>query len=130
MSIATEQQQQIKIDVAYYSGEDQEKLATYPDARAIDEAVRAGVSIPTAEFLTYYLLHRQKLGTSRYDSFRTISSQIGTALAQLEGAIRFTGSSIATEHNVQSQLPEVSEHVGEAAGLSVISRIHGLTDAD
>ena len=52
------------------------------------------------------------------------------SISSLDGCIDFNGHSIKTATGVVEQLPEISEHVGEAIGLSVISKIHDLTEAD
>jgi hypothetical protein len=48
----------------------------------------------------------------------------------MRGLIKFNDLSICTYPGVVQQQRPVSQYVGEAIGLSVISRIHDLTKAD
>ncbi len=120
----------IKIDVSFYDDAQRQILLNYPTAPAITEIVEHGIEIPTSEFLAYYLFHRKRLGTPDYRDYNAIGRKLNVALASLDGCIEFNGRSINTVSGVRRQLNEVSEHVGEAVGLSVVSRIHGLTEAD
>jgi len=123
-------QQSIEVDVRFYNDDQERQLLTYPQADAIRAAVNNGVTVPTANFLTYYLFHRKRLGLPGYGNYSTIARRIDRALNHLHDSITFTGTTIATTSGVEQQLREVSEHVGEAIGLSVISHIHGLICAD
>lgn len=120
----------IKVDVDYYNATEREKLLKYPTATAIAQIVDQTIDIPTAEFLTYYLFHRKKLRPAVYADYASIGHKIDTALTSLSDCIEFGQHSIRTPSDVVAQLNEVSEHIGEAIGLSVISRVHQLTDAD
>lgn len=52
------------------------------------------------------------------------------ALLTLEGCVDFNGSSIISAQGIEKQPNYITEHVGEAIGLSVVNRIHDLTEAD
>ncbi|TWT06140.1 hypothetical protein [Reyranella sp. CPCC 100927] len=120
----------IKVDVSYYSEAERQKLLRFPTAAAIEQVVAQPLEIPTAEFLTYYLFHRKKLGIEAYANYAAIARRANTALSSLTDCIEFDETSIRTPIQVKAQLNEICEHVGEAVGLSVVSRIHTLTDAD
>jgi hypothetical protein len=123
-------QMTISIDVAFYDETQREILLTYPTAAAIREIVEHGIEIPTAEFLAYYLFHRKRLGSPEYRDYNAIGRKLNVAITSLDGCIEFNGHSINTASGVHRQLNEISEHIGEAVGLSVVSRIHGLIEAD
>jgi hypothetical protein len=120
----------IQVDVRFYDAEEQAKLLRYPTADVMQEIVENSVSVPKAEFLTYYLFHRIKLGTAGYKDYRSIASKIHIWLASIEESIDFSDDSVRTPADAERQLTEVSEHVGEAIGLAVMNRIHNLTEAD
>lgn len=120
----------VKIDVAYYDAVQQQILLNYPTAAAITEIVGQGIEIPTAEFLSYFLFHRKRLGTPEYRDYNAIGRKLNIAITSLGDCIEFNGHSFNTAQGIHRQLNEISEHLGEAVGLSVVSRIHGLTEAD
>jgi hypothetical protein len=123
-------QENILVDVAFYDDVEKNKLLAYPTASKMLQIVANPVSVPMAEFLTYYLFHRKRIGTSGYRSYQTIGLKLKTALSALDGCITFNGQSISTPSDANEQLTEISEHLGEAIGLSIVSRIHELTEAD
>jgi len=128
--VVTIPQPSIKVSVAFYDDTEKALLLGYPTANKIASVVDDGIEIPTAEFLTYYLFHRKRLGTPRYSDYRKITRKIDQALVSLDGCIDFREESITTAKGVQKQLTEITEHIGEAIGLSLINRIHDLTEAD
>lgn len=130
MNKITFPQQNILIDVAFYDDVEEKKLLTYTTASTMQQLVSNPVSLPTAEFLTYLLFHRKGPGRPGYKTYKAIGRKLRTALSILDECITFNGQSISTPPNLTKQLTEISEHVGEAIGLSIISRIHGLTEAD
>lgn len=123
-------QKTIRVDVAFYSDEDRRALLEYPTSNILQKLTAEPVQISTAEFLTYYLFHRQRLGTPGYRDYLTVGRKLGIALNALADCVEFTQHSIRTADGVVKQLNEISEHVGEAIGLSVINKIHDLTEAD
>jgi hypothetical protein len=122
----------IRVDVAFYNNAEREKLLRFPTAPVMQELVSNPVEVPTAEFLSYYLYHRKRLGTPAYQDHQSIGRRLHVAIAHLEDCIDSNGHSIRTAAGAERQLNEVSEHTGEAVGLCVLSRIHqlSLTEAD
>jgi len=123
-------QDSIRVDVDFYDDDEKQKLLGYPTAAAMAQIIAQPLEVPMAEFLTYYLFHRKRLGTPDFHNYRPISDKLHIALSHLEGCIEPNGHSICTATGVTNQLNEISEHVGEAIGLAVMNRIHGLTEAD
>jgi hypothetical protein len=123
-------QESIRIDVSFYNAEEAAKLLAYPNAKELLRVTSSAIYVPTSEFLSYYLLHRKKTGAPRYRNLRSMGYSISEALSNLNGLVSFNGHSICTAADVSAQLPEISEHLGEAVGLSVVSNIHKLIDAD
>jgi hypothetical protein len=123
-------QETIRVEVGFFSEEDRNALLKYPTADTLKKLTAEPIKISTAEFLVYYLFHRQRLGTLGYRNYSTVGTKLGIALSALADCVEFTEHSIATAEGVVHQLNEVTEHVGEAIGLSVMNRIHDVTEAD
>jgi hypothetical protein len=130
MAITTVPQGVIRVDVDFYDDGERDALLQYPSASSIQEIVGSSpIEIPTAEFLAYYLFHRKRLGSPRYRDYRSIGRNLHQAITDLDGCVDL-GDSIHTARKVTRQLKNISEHIGEGIGLSISSRIHGLTEAD
>lgn len=125
LSLAT-----LKIDIAFYDDNEKQKLLAYPTAATMQALVSQPVEIPRAEFLTYYLFHHIKVGKPGYRDYDTVARKVHLWLSAIGECIDYDGDSVRTPQGASRQLIEVSEHVGEAIGLSVMNRIHGLTEAD
>src|SRR6266852_3633348 len=65
MAVIAIPQESVRVDVSFYDENERQKLLRYPTAPAIERLTTAPIDVPTAEFLTYYLLHRKKIGTLR-----------------------------------------------------------------
>lgn len=126
----TLEQQVVLVDVNFYNTAERLKLLDYPTGRTIEEMTKQPIAIPTAEVLAYYLFHKKRTGSPLYGSFRSIAPEAGEALVELRGCVEFSGHSIRRAEGVEAQVPHVTEYLGEAIGLAVVSRIHGLNDAD
>lgn len=122
--------QSIRIDVDFFDQEEREKLLRYPTAERISSIVDGGLQIPSAEFLTHLIWHRQRLGSQEYANRAALRNKLDVAQNLIDGCIVFSGGSIRMPPELKTQLTEVSEHVGEAVGLSVMDRIHDMTEAD
>lgn len=123
-------QQHIKIDVNFYDETQENKLMAYPSAKSIQEVVKNGVEIPSEEFLTYYLFHKKRPGMRGYRNYEELGRKIGKSLNELDAFIEFNGNSIATPTDVGTQVDSITEYVGESIGMSVVNRIHNLSEAD
>lgn len=120
----------ISIAVACYDEAERRKLSRFPTAHAIAQLDGSEIEVPTTEFLTHYILRRKRAGVPGFRDYRELGLRIETSLRDLEGMIAFDGSSIRMGEGSDELDPHVTERVGEAIGLSVVNRIHGLTEAD
>ena len=120
----------IEVEVCFYDDAEKTQLLAYPTASVMQALVAKPLEIPKAEFLTYYLFHRIKLGTEGYRDYASVARRVHLSLGYIGECIDYADGSVRTPHGAMQQLTEVSEHVGEAIGLCVMSRIHGLTEAD
>ncbi|WP_232385633.1 hypothetical protein [Methanoregula boonei] len=124
-------QETIQVAVNYYSNDDREKLGKFPSSHRIEEIVsRKIIQIPREEFLTYYLLFNKGSGVPEYRNYRAVCQYTADALSDMRHKILFNGKSLSAAPHLTDPHSSLPEHLGEAAGLSVISRIHGLIDAD
>lgn len=120
----------IQVEVGFYDDEEERKLLAYPSASLMQALVSQPLRIPQAEFLTYYLFHHIKVGKPGYRDYRSVAQKVHLWLSAIGECIDYDDGSVRTPHGAARQLTEVTEHVGEAIGLSVMNRIHGLTEAD
>lgn len=124
------QQKTLTIKVDYYNDVEKVELSKYPRSERIRDVISKELEIPVTEFLTYYLFHKKRPGKIGWRDYQDVSKKIGRAISELEDFIVFNGKSIYIPKDVENQVPKITEHIGESIGLSVINRIHNLTEAD
>ena len=120
----------IQVDVDFFDSKERAKLMLFPKAETIQEIVSVPIHISVAEFLTYYLFHRIKVGNPKYRDYKTVAARISRWEIAISECIDIHDGSIRNPEGTIRQETDVIEHVGEAIGLSVINRIYGLTEAD
>lgn len=122
----------ILVRVDFYDVKEEAKLLQYPAeaVEAMKKLVASPVAVPTSEFLTYLLFHRMGRGLPGYKSTDQIQRDLTRAASYIDRCIDFDGKSIRLPSKLAQPPGEIMEHVGEAIGLAVASRIHGLTEAD
>jgi len=129
-SIDNPQQATITIEVDYYDDNEKNALSKYSSSARITEVTSHILEIPLSEFLTYYLFHRKRPEKGGWINYQEISNNIEKALKDLEDFVEFNGKSLSIPSDVESQIPHITEYIGESVGLSVVNRIHNLTEAD
>lgn len=122
--------QQLHIDVDYYSEDERLKLSRYPTAPQIAKVVASGCDVSAAQFLTYYLFHKKRPGKPGYRTYAELGAKVGRALAELDEWVEFRNNAIVSVPDAVPQDRALTERVGEAAALCVVSRIHDLHEAD
>ena len=124
----------ISIAVDYYNEDEKQALLAYRTGQQIDQMVGTSpIEVPTSEFLTYYLFHRKRPGMKGWRSFNELNQKTGHALSDISWGVRFDKESIISvpESEINGkQDPHLVERIGESVSLSVVNRIHGLTEAD
>lgn len=123
-------QSTIKVSVEYYDEAERKKFLSYSNVSDIGQLVTTGFEIPIEEFLTYYLFYKKRPGKDGWRNYQEIGLNIAYALAELSGFVDFNGVSLSTPKDTDGQDRAITERIGESVGLSVVSRIHGLTAAD
>lgn len=121
----------IKVNLSYYDKQHERLLTTtQPYASAGTGArVAAYKKVPLirkVDFLSYLFIHRQHL--PGFQTFQELQAKISRSAAWVEDVLKTPGPALQlTQQGVERSL---AEHVGESVGLSVVSKMHGLTDAD
>ena len=123
-------QEFIKVNVEFYDNNEENNLLKYPTSDKIIDIVSNPVEIPLSEFLTYYLFYRKRPKVKGWSNYSEISNRVNRAWSDIEDFIHFNGRSINVPLNIENQVPHITEYVGESIGLSIINRIHNLTEAD
>ena len=120
----------VEVVVEYYDQNEKNNLQKYSSANAIESTLASRLKIPIPEFLTYYLFHRKRPSLTNLANYQQLSQNIYRSLNDLEDFIEFNGTSIIKPLNAGTQIEHITEHIGESIGLSLINRIHTLTEAD
>lgn len=119
----------IGVDVSFYNDLEKQKLLKYPTKAKLKQAVSQPLLIPIGEFLTLSLLHLKKSKSPSFDSYDKLKNLNKMGLSILCGLVNFNGQSISIPSG-QTLLSDHTEHIGEAIGLAVINKVHGLIEAD
>jgi len=122
-------QQQIAVEVDYFDERAKVEFSSYPTHAKIAEIAGKTIFIPTGEILTYFLFHKPRFHGGGLSHYQSLTREQHSAIAMLDRYVEPNGTSlrIATEQQVGTYIPE---YLGEAVGLSVINRLHGMTEAD
>lgn len=122
-------QEQIAVEVDYFDERAKAELSSYPTYAKMAEMAGKTISIPTGEILTYFLFHKPRLHRGGLSHYQSLTREQHSAIAMLDRYVEHNGTSlcIATEQRVGTYIPE---YLGEAVGLSVINRLHDMTEAD
>ncbi len=130
MSLLDEPANRFHLDVGFFDDQERKSLLRYPTANRILEIVKSGVSVNTAQFLTYYMFHKRRPGKEGFRDYSQLGSKIGHAAADLDGWVAPSDGSLGTVSDVEAQDRAITERIGEAASLCVASEIHDIHDAD
>ncbi len=98
----------------------------YPKIKELEEKEQ---KIPTEDFLIYCLFKEQKQYPG-YQTFSDFKRMLPKRIDLLSDYLDLDSPTITAKFPEAQTQQIVTEHVGIGAGLSVISSIHGLTEAD
>jgi hypothetical protein len=87
------------------------------------------LALPTHDLLAYYLYYKKQPGVPGYSTHDDVAKQWAKALVEFEGQLDFTALSLRLIPNATLDTG-TTERLGEAIGLSVASKLHGLHQAD
>lgn len=122
--------QALHIDVDYYDAEQKRLLLEYPTAQKIGEIVATGLKLPVPQFLTYFLYHRVRVASSKYNSYASVRSSIADAAGMLDPYLTLNDGTLSLADGAESLPSAEIERVGESLGLSVVNAVHEMTEAD
>lgn len=118
----------ISVNVAYYDDEERKAIT-----QTLGNDILGGSSktlvVPTPDFCTYYLYYKLRSSLPGYSSHKELAKKWYLALCELDGQLGFANDSIRLIQLAGSNRG-TTERFGEAIGLSVASRLHGLHDGD
>lgn len=130
MSLLLDPKNDISIDVKFYDEQERKDFGKWANATTIETVAGHTIQVPVAEFLAYFLIHRKGLSPVLYPNLDALKAVIKKGSENLTEWISYNGKSLHVTPDVELLESSFTEHLGEAAGLSVANRIHNLTEAD
>jgi hypothetical protein len=120
----------ISVGVGYYNEEHREALQSYPTAEKIQEVVEKGIVVPVPEFLTYFLFHKVRSVPTLRSGYAAVREAISHSYGMLSDFVNLEDGFLYLSDEAL-MLPEfVTEYIGESVALSVMNRVHEVTEAD
>ena len=124
------QRRPIQIAVDYYDSKHEQLFQAYRNSAAIRQLVGGTIAIPAAEFLTYCLFVNKRYSGIGLNTFSEIKNGLNDRLGDFNDGLALTPTSLRTIRAGDDQLAGLSEKIGVGISLSIVGRIHGLTEAD
>jgi hypothetical protein len=116
----------VKVD--FYDSEEMALFAASPMREYVNDLPQT-LALSTVDLLAYYLYYKKKPGVPGYSTHEEVARHWADALFEFEGQLEFTASSLRVIQNARLDTG-TTERLGEAFGLSVASKLHGLHQAD
>jgi hypothetical protein len=120
----------LAVDVEYWNSHHQAELAKFPKATSIQALCGTTAQIDTAQLLTYTLFKDKDKAVRGFSSYADLASSATGFNNNCHGIVDFNGASICITEGRTNVSNEYPERLGEATGLCIINRIHGLHGAD
>ena len=120
----------VSIRVEYYNEEHREALQGYPTADKIRELVEEGLAVPVPEFLTYFLFHKIRSVPSLRSGYVAVRESISHSYGMLSDFVNLQNGLLYLSDEALMLPQYVTEYMGDSVALSVMNRVHGLTEAD
>lgn len=116
------------IKVSFYDEDNQKKLEETPNYKIIQKLVEEGFTCSNEDLWTYSLFKEQK-NFEGYRNFQELKYKLSRRLDRIEDYF------VLKDYTIRAKFPEaknqeLTEEVGIGAALALISKIHGLTQAD
>ena len=119
-----------EINLECYNEKHRMLLAATPKGSEITGLVGTPLVIPASEFLAYCLFVNKRDSGFGLDSYSAIKAGLNDRLGDFNDGLALTPTSLRTIRTGDDQLAGLSEKIGVGISLSVVSRIHGLAEAD
>lgn len=127
--------EKIKITVDYYDDDHRNLLNSTSryDQYFIDnmkKIISEGIEITGAEYLINSLVFKQHTNPEKYTQRNDLMSAISSATQYFIDDLEISNNSLRVPANSNPEAAIVMKRVGESIGLSVVSRIIGVNEAD
>lgn len=118
----------VDVRVDFYDEEERHALLATP-AAPLFAGLPSLLDLPTTDLCAYYLYYKRRLGIPGYSSHNDVVRQWVQALVEFDGQVEFGRSSLHLT-SATHMSSGTTERLGESIGLSTISKLHGLHQAD
>lgn len=119
-----------RFKVQYYNDEHKRLLERYSCSGAIEKMMRNGFEVPEEEFHSYALFREQK----KYDGWRTyqdLKTKVPSRLSIFKEYFSINDGLICSNFaQADDRDSHLTESIGIGGGLSLVSRLYDLTEAD
>jgi len=119
----------IEVEVSVYNEHHRKLLKKSPVYKNIAKIDGKVVEFSREDFLTYALFREQKNHTG-FKTFKDFKKKLPYRIDIFNDYLDESSNTITAKFNTAEKQLIVTEYIGIGGGLSVISRIHGLTEAD
>ncbi|RAJ11715.1 hypothetical protein LV92_02647 [Arenibacter echinorum] len=124
----------IQITVEFYDENERQKIKdNYPSAYLkLEPITNQNITIDYEEFKTYSQFHQQNVDIPDFKSYNTIKRIVPSAYGKMELYYNYdsTNEKITSKYDNNNEQNDISESIGCAGALSVLSSVYGLTEAD
>jgi len=118
----------VDVMVDFYDDQERAALLSSPGGPSL-AGIPKLLPVPTCDLCTYYLYYKKRLEIDGYSSHNDIVQRWHQALVEFDGQVQFANSSLRLLSPTDFSTG-TTERLGEAIGLSVVSSIHQLHQAD
>lgn len=119
----------MKLQVSIYNQHHRDLLKFNPQYEKLIELENNELTIPNEDFLIYCLFNEQKQHTG-FRTFNDFRRKLPSRIELLQDYLDLSSPTITAKFKEVQEQQIITERIGIGAGLSVISHLHGLTEAD
>ncbi len=116
------------VNVDFYDDDERQALQRVMSRRLFKTLPRT-LSIATTDLCANYLYYKVRPNVRGYSTYDEVAKKWAQALVEFDGQLEFKNNSLAAIQSMD-QSTGTTERVGEAIGLSVVSELHDLNQAD
>lgn len=122
---------EIKIEVRYYNSAQQVLFQGYPNATQLNLITQNHLSVSKDEFLSYMMFTEQDDSHSEYKTFSDLRDKVQHRFGDINNYLTLNNGSVQSNVTAQQMMAAgFTERLGVALGLTVVNKIHALTEAD
>ena len=119
----------VNVSVEYYNNNEKELFQNYPNCSEINSLVNGQQPVLKDELLAYMMFTEQKV----HDGFKTyeeLKERVSSRLGDINDYFDFSGESLSAKFVGNQMDNNLIERFGVGLGLSIIGKLHNLTEAD